>query len=473
MADQTVSMPNKEEILRQEEELEKKNKWLYPTVIAILIVFFVVGFTYGLMTVLRMEGAYPPADLKPALTEAPETKEAALALLTEVSDGALAAKPKMDSGWRVSIDTDSIETDGPDKLRETLQYLAPAAEDAAKEQVPGASADFSEGIDDIFLYPAFSADEIESFTCTYIYYCCISCGQESTEPLGECDYCGSEYPYQMRYRDNYEITLELKPTDSLLTAFFMPDAPAVERMLREDTESTVQFPQIGSEVSRLFVRFHVNRATNELKDLTYGKEAKVTAEAAFTGPYESFGTVNVSANAATENKFSFTWPALELNTHRLVLELKESNNLQATLICSDPTAYDAVWTTSDESVVKVDDEGYLKAAKTAGKAVVTASYEFNGKTYSDSCEIVVCTPVESMQLNKRHLSLAPGAQYTLTAKVSPKNATVQTATFYTTDETVATVDENGVVTAVAPGTATVYALSDDGYYKSSCEVTVK
>ena len=54
-----------------------------------------------------------------------------------------------------------------------------------------------------------------------------------------------------------------------------------------------------------------------------------------------------------------------------------------------------------------------------------------------------------------------------------KKPTVRTVSWFTTDENVATVDENGTVTAVGPGKATVYALSDDMYYRSSCEVTVE
>ena len=83
-------------------------------------------------------------------------------------------------------------------------------------------------------------------------------------------------------------------------------------------------------------------------------------------------------------------------------------------------------------------------------------------------------------INKHKLKLSTGGTETLTARVASDNKgfalkkpTVQTVTWYTTDESVASVDENGTVTGVAPGTATVYALSDDGYYRSSCEVTVE
>ena len=50
--------------------------------------------------------------------------------------------------------------------------------------------------------------------------------------------------------------------------------------------------------------------------------------------------------------------------------------------------------------------------------------------------------------------------------------TVKSVTWYTEDPDIAKVDENGAVTGVAPGKTTVYALSDDGWFRASCEVTV-
>ena len=157
----------------------------------------------------------------------------------------------------------------------------------------------------------------------------------------------------------------------------------------------------------------------------------------------------------------------------MIIEPKNSDKLTATLTCSDPLKSVVTWKSSDENVVTVDDEGYLKAGKEPGEATITASFEFSGKTYSDTCSISVKIPVESMAVSKRSIKLNAGETKQLEAKVSPKNATVQTKKWYSEDESIATVDENGVVTAVKSGVVTVYALSDDGFFKSSCEVIVK
>lgn len=68
------------------------------------------------------------------------------------------------------------------------------------------------------------------------------------------------------------------------------------------------------------------------------------------------------------------------------------------------------------------------------------------------------------------LNLTVGSTGTLTATVGPDTATNQAVTWASSDANIATVDENGVVTAVAPGTATITATAGD--VSATCEVTV-
>ena len=78
-----------------------------------------------------------------------------------------------------------------------------------------------------------------------------------------------------------------------------------------------------------------------------------------------------------------------------------------------------------------------------------------------------------VELNKTEVTLAPEATETLTATVSPNDATYKTVTWSTSDGNVATV-EDGVVTAVADGTATITVTStDDNTKTATCTVTVE
>ena len=101
----------------------------------------------------------------------------------------------------------------------------------------------------------------------------------------------------------------------------------------------------------------------------------------------------------------------------------------------------------------------------------------NGASASLTASFTVnAIPVTSVTLSQTQASLycnrTPNT-ITLTATVAPDNATNQAVTWTSSDSTVATVDQNGVVTAVAPGTAVITAAAADGSGASaSCTVTV-
>ena len=87
---------------------------------------------------------------------------------------------------------------------------------------------------------------------------------------------------------------------------------------------------------------------------------------------------------------------------------------------------------------------------------------------------VVDIPVKSVTVTPDTATLKIGETTTLTAEVLPTDATDPTITWTSSDETVATVDENGKVTAKTAGTATIKAVSNaDDTIFGSCEVTVE
>lgn len=82
-------------------------------------------------------------------------------------------------------------------------------------------------------------------------------------------------------------------------------------------------------------------------------------------------------------------------------------------------------------------------------------------------------PVTGVTLDKSTLSLEEGATETLNATIAPSNASYKAVKFTSSDETIATVDDKGLVTAVKAGTAdiTVESLMD-GNKTATCTVTV-
>lgn len=108
-------------------------------------------------------------------------------------------------------------------------------------------------------------------------------------------------------------------------------------------------------------------------------------------------------------------------------------------------------------------------------ASVTVQDWTTGETLAGGqAEEELAVPVTSITLNKTETSIKVGATETLSVtSVLPEEATDKTYTWKTSDETKATVDQDGKVTAVAEGTVTIYAEANDGSgVKGNCTVTV-
>mgnify|MGYP003291872163 CR=1 FL=1 len=126
------------------------------------------------------------------------------------------------------------------------------------------------------------------------------------------------------------------------------------------------------------------------------------------------------------------------------------------------------WKTNDANVVSVDEKGKV-TAKVAGTATVTA-FLTNGD--QNIWVITVVRPkVTKITLNKTSATIDAGKTDTLSvSKIEPTGATCSTVTWSTSNKSVATVN-NGVVTGVASGTATITATCDG--IKATATITVK
>mgnify|MGYP003291099015 CR=1 FL=1 len=158
---------------------------------------------------------------------------------------------------------------------------------------------------------------------------------------------------------------------------------------------------------------------------------------------------------------------LDITSH----EMTEGDavTLTASIAPDNATNKNVIWSSSDYSVATVNDYGYVFAL-TPGSATITVTTVDGGKTAT--CEIAVINHVTGVALNMNYIELFKGTKRTLTAKVTPENATNKGVTWMTSDSTVATV-ENGVVTAIQPGTATITVKTDDLGLTATCFVKVK
>lgn len=164
--------------------------------------------------------------------------------------------------------------------------------------------------------------------------------------------------------------------------------------------------------------------------------------------------------------------SVSLDTSSLELSIGDTYAFKTSVLPENATNKELIWSTSDDSVVSVDN-GIITALK-EGKATISVKSKDGYKSSSAEITVVKKAPiihVSSVSLDETSLDLLTGDRATLTATVLPSNASDKTISWSSSDESVATV-KNGKVTAISAGQATISVTTKDEGLTASCIVNV-
>lgn len=301
------------------------------------------------------------------------------------------------------------------------------------------------------------------------------------------------------------VVMEKGETQQLEIEYGTDDKAEQEKIAEAASKLTIEWTSSDEEVVTV-------DATGLITAVGAG-EADVTASAK-----------DVNISSTTHVKVVITPTGVEApEALELVTNGENSKNLDAKMTPEDATEVKLAYESSDDSVATVDENGLVTAvadgectittyvvadapatAETATQetaAVVTdeekptggenseATADSEAVTVPDNLDsafgvvpdglsattkVTVTTKVEKIELDKTEGILNVGNTVTITATVAPEEATNPAVTWSSSDESVATVDETGKITAVATGNATITATSeDDNSVSADYELTVQ
>lgn len=276
------------------------------------------------------------------------------------------------------------------------------------------------------------------------------------------------------------------------------DAPAVT----PETAATGESAATDEKVAKAAEKLTIEWTSSDESVATVDETGTVTAVAA--------GEANVTASvkdadiaASTHIKVVVTPTGVAApESIDLVTNGENTKDLDAKLVPADATDVKLAYESSDESVATVDETGKVTAVAN-GECTITTYVVADAKDADASelsavaveaadseetddsvatmpedlaamdsafgvvpenlkaeTKVTVTTNVESVTLDKTEGVLTVGNTVTVTATVIPDTATNVSVTWTSSNEAIATVDSEGKITAVAPGTATITATSD-------------
>ena len=159
--------------------------------------------------------------------------------------------------------------------------------------------------------------------------------------------------------------------------------------------------------------------------------------------------------------------AIEMpDTFQMSMDQPE-DKLTATVVPEDATDTKITFASGNTDVLTVADDGTLTAVKD-GEATITATVD--GTEVKSECVVTILPSAEKITLSSTKLTLKPEGNEQLTFTVSPENADTSHKVWYSSDESIATVDEDGNIKGVKDGTCEIsLAMADQN---ATCKVTV-
>lgn len=194
-----------------------------------------------------------------------------------------------------------------------------------------------------------------------------------------------------------------------------------------------------------------------------------------TGSYTFTITYSYSTNYSTSpnNTFIYNITVVDVTaismSQSLSLFIGDEYTLTPTIVQVGAETT-LTWISSNTSVATVSADGVISAVGIGTTTITCIAH--NG--VSAQCEVTVNpVNVSSITLNKTEAELVAGDKLQLEATIVPDNATNKSLSWSSTNEAVAVVSENGLVTAVGSGFAQIKATANDGSGRmGSCQITV-
>lgn len=153
---------------------------------------------------------------------------------------------------------------------------------------------------------------------------------------------------------------------------------------------------------------------------------------------------------------------LDVSLAALSLDGGEEQKVTAKLTPSDAKDVSLSWKSADTEVATVDKDGNIKGVNT-GETTVTVTDSVTGLSKDISVTVNGLELPDSMEFDKKSVTLEVGEVYNSVLKFSPEDITHTSAIYYTSDATIASVTNEGVITAKSEGSCTIEAYYENDF----------
>lgn len=251
--------------------------------------------------------------------------------------------------------------------------------------------------------------------------------------------------------------------------------------VRNDKNINVNWTKVAHASSYVLSRY--NKITGIVNDIYEGTDTAFEDKDLTSGKYvytvkaildENEADANLYSNSVSEESEAVIIPepvtGIEVanDYQHMGLFVGGSGKIRYSVLPGNATNTNVTFKSLNEKVATVDANGVV-TSKNSGSTIITATTHNELKT---EFFIEVETSVTNITLNSNEINLNPGGTFKLDATVNPSNASNKNIKWISANESIATVDRSGNVTADVAGTTYISAVSADGKVVAICTVNV-
>lgn len=237
-----------------------------------------------------------------------------------------------------------------------------------------------------------------------------------------------------------------------------------------------------NSTKQLFVAFTPSNASNKSISWSSSNSSVATVDASGNVKAISPGSAIITAKSK-DGGYTDTTTIEVVNYDNVVEEktiafalsnysigVNQTITLNPIITPSNATFKSVLFSSSNNSVATVDENGVIKGIK-EGNAIITVITKRNNLKASTTVKVSLIAAT-GVSLNKTNVSLKVNETFTLVPEVIPSNASYKTVKYVSDNPGVASVDQNGIITAKSRGTATISVTPTSGGNSSTCIVLV-
>lgn len=178
---------------------------------------------------------------------------------------------------------------------------------------------------------------------------------------------------------------------------------------------------------------------------------------------------NKNLIAISENETQSITQTIELETDKKYLSVTSEEEANLTVKIDGVEETEGIeYISSDEEIAEVDENGVV-TAKEVGMATITAK---KGELTA-TIDLHIIKPIKSMKLTSTSKSIKVGNDLQLKLTTTPSDGSIETLTYTSSDESIATVNANGIVTGVSKGKVTITVYDEYTDEEKSVDLTIR